>query len=513
MKKLFTICTALAVVVGLVAQTVPVPGGKKAIGPLSSAPSNAQYPSWNATTGMWDPTSVGAGTSGNWGAVGTTNSALPGGATANYLTATGAVTAASVNASGLINSATMAVNDDAYDATAWNGSTNVPTKNAVRDKIESLGAGGVDDTAFASSWNGVTGTGPSKNAVYDWAHIFDTDDDGKVNVLDQSTGIANTDASGVIQTPITTSAGMRGALSDESGSGALLFAGGDIGAATGTSLALSGAASSASLAVSGNATIGGSVTVGGIDFGTTLSSDDTYAGIIRTGFNNSGGVTQWDAVYLNSSSQWVLADANGSGTYPAQGIAVATVATGNATTVLTRGTIRNDAWNWTVGGLIYLSTTAGGLTQTPPGAIGDKIQVMGYALNADTMAVQIGTTYETVGDKYFEFALSDETTAITTGTAKLTWRAPFAFTVKDLRASLATVSSSGIPTVDINEAGTTIISTKLTIDANEKTSTTAAAAYVLSDSSIADDAEITFDIDVAGTGATGLKVKIYYTKP
>lgn len=112
----------------------------------------------------------------------------------------------------------------------------------------------------------------------------------------------------------------------------------------------------------------------------------------------------------------------------------------------------------------------------------------------------------------YEFALSDETTAITTGTAKLTWRAPHALTVVSLRASLSTVSSSGTPTVDINEGGTTIISTKLTIDANEKTSTTAAAAYVLSDSAIADDAEITFDIDVAGTGATGLKVKIYYTR-
>jgi len=30
------------------------------------------------------------------------------------------------------------VNDDAYDATTWNGSVQVPTKNAVRDKIESI---------------------------------------------------------------------------------------------------------------------------------------------------------------------------------------------------------------------------------------------------------------------------------------------------------------------------------------------------------------------------------------
>lgn len=35
----------------------------------------------------------------------------------------------------------IVVPDEAYDATNWNGSLEVPTKNAVRDKIETLGAG------------------------------------------------------------------------------------------------------------------------------------------------------------------------------------------------------------------------------------------------------------------------------------------------------------------------------------------------------------------------------------
>jgi len=61
------------------------------------------------------------------------------------------------------------------------------------------GGASISDDAFASSWNGVTSTAPSKNAVYDWAHTFDTDDDGKVNVLDLSTaGPVYTDASGVV---------------------------------------------------------------------------------------------------------------------------------------------------------------------------------------------------------------------------------------------------------------------------------------------------------------------------
>jgi hypothetical protein len=105
-------------------------------------------------------------------------------------------------------------------------------------------------------------------------------------------------------------------------------------------------------------------------------------------------------------------------------------------------------------------------------------------------------------------AVSDELTALTTGTGKLTFRMPYAFTLSNVRASLTTAQTSGsILTVDINENGTTILSTKLTIDNTEKTSTTAATAAVISDASLADDAEITIDIDQVGDGtAKGLKV-------
>jgi len=108
--------------------------------------------------------------------------------------------------------------------------------------------------------------------------------------------------------------------------------------------------------------------------------------------------------------------------------------------------------------------------------------------------------------------IGDETTAITTGTAKVTFRAPYAATVTAVRASVNTASSSGLPTFDINEGGTTILSTKLTIDASELTSTTAATAAVISDTALADDAEITIDIDTAGTGAKGAKIAIYVTR-
>lgn len=112
----------------------------------------------------------------------------------------------------------------------------------------------------------------------------------------------------------------------------------------------------------------------------------------------------------------------------------------------------------------------------------------------------------------YVIAASDENTDLTTGTAKVTFRMPHAMTVTGVRASVNTVSSSGLPTVDIKEAGASILSTLITIDASEKSSTTAATAAVISDSALADDAEITIDITVAGTGAKGLKVIISGTR-
>ena len=110
-------------------------------------------------------------------------------------------------------------------------------------------------------------------------------------------------------------------------------------------------------------------------------------------------------------------------------------------------------------------------------------------------------------------ACSDEGTALSTGTAKITFRMPRAVTLTAVRASLTTVQTSGsIFTVDINEGGTTILSTKLTIDNTEKTSTTAATPPVISDVNLADDAEMTIDIDQIGDGtAKGLKVMLIGT--
>lgn len=105
-------------------------------------------------------------------------------------------------------------------------------------------------------------------------------------------------------------------------------------------------------------------------------------------------------------------------------------------------------------------------------------------------------------------ACSDETTAITTGVAKTTFRMPYAFTLTEVRASVTTAPTGSTILIDINEAGSTILSTKLMIDASEKTSTTAATPAVISDASLADDAEITIDFDQVGSTIAGAGVKV-----
>jgi len=107
-------------------------------------------------------------------------------------------------------------------------------------------------------------------------------------------------------------------------------------------------------------------------------------------------------------------------------------------------------------------------------------------------------------------AASDETTNLVAGTAKVTFRMPYAFTVAEVRASVGTVATGAtLLAVDINEAGSSILSTVITIDASEFTSTTAATPPVISDTALADDAEITVDIDAVGNTTPGKGLKVY----
>lgn len=110
--------------------------------------------------------------------------------------------------------------------------------------------------------------------------------------------------------------------------------------------------------------------------------------------------------------------------------------------------------------------------------------------------------------------------ALTTGDGKAYFTIPAALNGMNLvsvAAALTTVSSSGIPTVQIANVTDAVdmLSTKLTIDATELTSYTAATPAVIDttkDDVVTGDL-LRIDVDVAGTGAKGLSVVLGFQLP
>jgi hypothetical protein len=99
-------------------------------------------------------------------------------------------------------------------------------------------------------------------------------------------------------------------------------------------------------------------------------------------------------------------------------------------------------------------------------------------------------------------AASDETTAITTGTSKVTFYAPAAFTLTGVTASLTTTGST-TTTIDVNYNGSSVFATPISLASGIYYATTATTT-----TSIARYGRFTVDFDAAGTGAAGVKVTL-----
>ena len=131
------------------------------------------------------------------------------------------------------------------------------------------------------------------------------------------------------------------------------------------------------------------------DLDESPDSDDSGEGVIMTMTVDSGvsysSVGQ--AVHIDTDGELIDADADASATMPCIGLLLES-GTGSKK-VLTHGIIRNDDWNWTVGGIVYVSTdpsTTTGLTQTAPSGAGDFVQVIGVATHADRILLNVDLT-------------------------------------------------------------------------------------------------------------------------
>ncbi len=373
----------------------------------------------------------------------------------------------SVNASlDLADSALQAANisDTAYDATSWNTVTTIaPSKNAVRDKIVDM------DTAIALNTAKVTNathTGEVTGATT--LTVDKTAVTGKTAVTAVGTDyvlISDTSDSGNLK---------KALVSDIMGSGSVAW-----GAITGTLSSQT-------------------------DLQTALDAKSPIASPIFTGtvttpaLNVSGATASTIAIFDGSKNLVSAATA----TYPSltEFSYVKGVTSAIQTQMDTK--LSSAAAASTYQPLDSDLTTIAGLTATT-----DNFIVSVSSAWASRTPAQVRATLQI--PEVITVAVSDETTALTTGTGKFTFRMPYAMTLTAVRASVTTAPTGSTIIVDINEGGTTIMSTdKLSIDASEKTSTTAATAAAITDSSLADDAEITIDIDQVGSTVAGAGLKV-----
>ena len=116
----------------------------------------------------------------------------------------------------------------------------------------------------------------------------------------------------------------------------------------------------------------------------TPDSDHTAHGI-KCNFTAGENVVFGNVCYVKSDGKMWKADADAEATSYCVAIALATINADASGSFLLIGIARDDTWNWTVGSPIYLSTTAGELTQTAPSGSGDIVQILGIATHADRM--------------------------------------------------------------------------------------------------------------------------------
>jgi hypothetical protein len=96
-----------------------------------------------------------------------------------------------------------------------------------------------------------------------------------------------------------------------------------------------------------------------------------------------------DVCRINTSGTAALVDANAVAT--SAGLAMCAQAQLSGTvsgTFLLFGSAHDETWNWTLGGLTYIScsgTTGYTMTQTAPAGLDDVIQIVGVALGAKYM--------------------------------------------------------------------------------------------------------------------------------
>jgi len=185
----------------------------------------------------------------------------------------------------------------------------------------------------------------------DYAKVGASGDfNGNINIPSGSAYYINGAAVKLSNFAATTSAELAGVISDETGSGVLVFA---------------------------NAPV--------IDFYNALGTDHFYSGDIDS--EPVGETVAFgQLLYFNwTDKEWKIADADASTTVPGLRIALEAKNDGQTCKMLVRGYIRDDSAFEFAGAMVYASQTAGAMTSTAPSTAGNQLQRVGVAKSADIL--------------------------------------------------------------------------------------------------------------------------------
>ena len=121
--------------------------------------------------------------------------------------------------------------------------------------------------------------------------------------------------------------------------------------------------------------------------GSSLNSalaNDTVSGLTTRAVAGEA-LSFGNCCYMKSDGTLAKADADpATPLAPVVAMAAADIGSGESGRFLLHGLVRNDgSYAWTVGGMLYLSGTAGAMTHTAPSGADDVVQVLGVAWSAD----------------------------------------------------------------------------------------------------------------------------------
>ena len=178
------------------------------------------------------------------------------------------------------------------------------------------------------------------------------------------------------------------------------------------------------------------------------------------------------------------------GTPTSQSVKVSNLPTGSASPLTTKGDLYGHDGTTDV--------------RIPVGADGEFL--VSDSTDANGVSWQSSAS---VNKQSFVIPCSNNDTDLATGTGIVEFQMPYGFTLTGVRATVTTAPTGSTLDVDINQNGSTILSTGITIDAGEKTSETAATPPVISVASLSDNDVMTIDLDQIGSTVAGSGLKVY----